>query len=114
MFRPGFGLKAGASARLGGLGLFKIPGQAIPARPGSASAWLWPRPGLLELAEKKTRARDTLKAAAFRLGLGLEECQAGLKAGSGPHVGSARARLAEPKSRGFAASGPGRNITSHL
>ncbi|KAJ6521740.1 hypothetical protein B0H19DRAFT_1277614 [Mycena capillaripes] len=52
-----------------------------------------------------------LKAAAFRLGLGLEECQAGPKAGSGPHVGSAWARLAEPKSRGFAASGPGRNIT---
>ncbi|KAJ6465410.1 hypothetical protein C8R45DRAFT_1079897 [Mycena sanguinolenta] len=37
---------------------------------------------------------------------------AGPKAGSGPHVGSARARLAEPKSRGFAASGPGRNITN--
>ncbi|KAJ6478369.1 hypothetical protein C8R45DRAFT_934138 [Mycena sanguinolenta] len=37
---------------------------------------------------------------------------AGPKAGSGPHVGSAWARLAEPKSRGFAASGPGRNITT--
>ncbi|KAF8188807.1 hypothetical protein K438DRAFT_1764066 [Mycena galopus ATCC 62051] len=52
------------------------------------------------------------KAAAFRLGLGLEECQAEPKAGSSPHVGSAWARLAEPKSRGFAASGPGRNITT--
>ncbi|KAJ6508160.1 hypothetical protein C8R45DRAFT_921931 [Mycena sanguinolenta] len=38
---------AWAPARFWGLGLLKIPGQAAPARPGSASAWLWPRPGLL-------------------------------------------------------------------
>ncbi|KAJ6478314.1 hypothetical protein C8R45DRAFT_934077 [Mycena sanguinolenta] len=72
-----------------------------------------PQGGIRMRLRRATRifARGTRDTAAFRLGLGLEECQAGPKAGSGLHVGSARARLAEPKSRGFAASGPGRNIT---
>ncbi|KAF8155154.1 hypothetical protein K438DRAFT_1777862 [Mycena galopus ATCC 62051] len=131
MFRPGLGLKAAGLAWLWGLGLFKISGRATPTKPGLASAWLRPRPGLLVkfvfrvLCGRGTQSRPKkncglvsqnhdfghTKAAAFRLGLGLEECQAEPKAGSSPNVGSAWARLAEPKSRGFAASGPGRNIT---
>ncbi|KAJ6619629.1 hypothetical protein B0H10DRAFT_1946679 [Mycena sp. CBHHK59/15] len=82
MFRLWLGLKAVALAHFCRLWLSKISGQAASSRPGPAGPGFGPSRAFAKFF-------SLASAGAFRLGFGLKGWQAGPKAVSGRHFGSA-------------------------
>ncbi|KAJ7227998.1 hypothetical protein B0H12DRAFT_1077528 [Mycena haematopus] len=110
MFRLWLGLKALALARIWRLWPLKIPGQAALSRLGLAWAGFGLSQGfcrnfgiIIDCSNTTTPSSYLVpvKAGAFGLGFGLEEWQAGPKAVSGRHFGSALARYQSQKAGAF-------------